>query len=510
MKNKLLYTALVSLVVALGGFLLGFDAGVVSGANPLYRDYFGLNDWALGWSVGCLTFGAMMGNAVAGVLADRFGRKPVLSVAAVFYTVSAVTSALATDFTFFIVARMLGGVAVGLALLIAPIYIAEISPAKLRGRFVSINQLNIVIGFSFVFFSNYYVLMLAESGSLEFINKPNAWRWMLCLETVPAALYFVLLFFVPRSPRWLAQQGREDEALNVLLKVSEPEEAACSLESIKEHIRSESGDRPRFRELLSSRMRFIMFIGLGVGFFQQITGINAIFFYAPTIFEKTGISQGDAFLQTVIIGLVNLGFTFVAIAFIDRFGRKPLLLVGTAAMAICLLANAWAFHSATYELSTEAISALPVEAATALMPLAGESFGTQFTLVEAIESVGAGSYASDLVNQSMVINAKLVLFAIIGFIAAFAFSIGPVMWAMFSEIFPNRLRGLAISVAGFFNAGVSFVTQQMFPWELSNLGPAVTFLIFGSFAVLAFFFTLKFVPETKGKSLEELEEILVK
>jgi MFS family permease len=257
-------------------------------------------------------------------------------------------------------------------------------------------------------------------------------------------------------------------------------------------------------------MRFIMFIGLGVGFFQQITGINAIFFYAPTIFEKTGISQGDAFLQTVIIGLVNLGFTFVAIAFIDRFGRKPLLLVGTAAMAICLLANAWAFHSATYELSTEAISALPAEATVALMPLTGESFDTQFALMDAIESVGAGEHGSDLVNKSMVINAKLVLFAIIGFIAAFAFSIGPVMWAMFSEIFPNRLRGLAISVAGFFNAGVSFVTQQMFPWELSNLGPAVTFLIFGSFAVLAFFFTLKFVPETKGKSLEELEEILVK
>jgi sugar porter (SP) family MFS transporter len=514
MKNKLLYTGMVSLVVALGGFLLGFDAGVVSGAVPFYKDYFGLNDWAIGWSVGCLTFGGMFGNLIAGWLADRLGRKPVLSLAALCYTVSAITSALATDFTFFIAARMLGGVAVGLALLIAPVYIAEIAPSKLRGRFVSFNQLNIVIGFSVVFFSNYYVLKLAESDSFTILNEPNCWRWMLGLEAVPAALYFILLFFVPRSPRWLMQRDRRDEALAVLNKVEGEEEANQSIAEIQEHI--EKGERSgaslwtRLAELFSKRMRFILFIGLGLAFFQQITGINAIFFYAPIIFEKTGASLNDALLQQIIIGLVNLGFTIVAIYYIDRLGRRPLLLIGTAAMAVCLFTNAWAFHSATYQLSSEAIAEMPADVSEALKPMLGTTYKTQSGFEAALDAAGAAEHTDALVKQSLNISALLVLLAILGYIAAFAVSIGPVMWAMFSEIFPNHLRGVAISLAGLFNSLVSYSVQQVFPWELSTLGPAGTFLIFGVFATLAFVFTIKFIPETKGKTLEELEGILIK
>lgn len=510
MKSKLLYTALVSLVVALGGFLMGFDAGVVSGANPFYKEYFGLNDWALGWSVGCLTFGAMLGNALAGPLANRFGRKPVLSMAALFYSLSAISSALATDFSFFIAARMLGGVAVGLALLIAPVYIAEIAPAKLRGRFVSFNQLNIVIGFSAVFFSNYFILTLADSNAFGFIGKPNCWRWMLGAETVPALLYFFLLFLVPRSPRWLAQHGREKEALAVLNKVASPEEAVDSLHAIKTHIAGDRQSKPRFAELFSRHMRFIILIALGLGFFQQITGINAIFFYAPTIFEKTGITQESAFLQTIVIGLVNLGFTVVAIYTIDRFGRKPLLLVGTAAMAACLFTNAWAFHSATYVLTNEAVREMPREAGEALLPMVGKPYHSQSEFTAALTEAGAADHSADLISPSMIINARLVLFSIMGYIAAFAISLGPVMWAMFSEIFPNRLRGLAISVAGLFNSLVSYAVQQVFPRELSVLGPAGTFLIFAIFATLAFIFTVRFIPETRGRTLEELEDVLVK
>ena len=576
---------------------MGFDAGVVSGANPFYKDFFFLSDWALGWSVGCLTFGAMLGNAVAGPLADRFGRKPVLMVAALFYSLSAVSSALATDFSLFIVARRLGGVAVGLALLIAPVYIAEISAAKLRGRFVSFNQLNIVIGFSAVFFSNYYILKAADSGGTDWIDKLNCWRWMLGAETLPAVLYFVFLFFVPRSPRWLAKRGRYDEALVVLKKFVSLEEATESLEEIKQHLAAEIDTKPSLAELFSRRMSFIMFIALGLGFFQQITGINAIFFYAPTIFEKTGIRQENAFLQTIIIGLVNLGFTVLAIYFIDRFGRRPLLLVGTAVMAICLLTTAWAFQTATYQLTKESLkklsSEMPVEVVDALAPMVGKSFGSEAAFVSEatkmagpkvlgttdfetqipanlnsvvneldpaafansasfeaeitrkvgqqpfvetfpvsgknalralkkqsfgsraelmqavnnhLDHVALDGYTSTLTSKGLIIRAELVLAAIIGYIAAFAISLGPVMWAMFSEIFPNRLRGLAISVAGFFNSLVSYGVQQVFPWELSSLGPAGTFLIFGLFAALAFFFTAKFIPETKGRSLEQLEE----
>lgn len=601
MNARLFYTGLISLVVALGGFLMGFDAGVVSGANPFYKEYFFLSDWMLGWSVGCLTFGAMAGNAIAGPLADRFGRKPVLILAAFCYSVSAVSSALATDFAFFIFARMLGGVAVGLALLIAPVYIAEISPARLRGRFVSFNQLNIVIGFSAVFFSNYYILKLAESEPAGLVDKANCWRWMLGAETVPAVVYFLCLFLVPRSPRWLAQRGRHDEALAVLEKVAGPEEAARSLADIKAHL-EEGGDRKAsLAELFSRRMSLIMIIALGLGFFQQITGINAIFFYAPTIFEKTGIPQENAFLQTTIIGLVNLGFTVVAIYLIDRFGRKPLLLLGTSAMAACLFATAWAFHAATYQLTGELLDGLdgtmPEEVVEALRPLEGASFESEAAfrseiegrlapvvlgrsdfaselpeeLIAAVGRLGDGDFASasafekamvaavgpqvfleqfpvsgknamrtlkdesfdgraqfmeavdrfvdktaldgysgSLVGKGLIISARLVFIAIIGYIAAFAISLGPVMWAMFSEIFPTRLRGVAISVAGFFNSLVSYVVQQVFPWELSTLGAAGTFLIFASFATLAFVFTLAFIPETKGKSLEELEAELVR
>ncbi len=364
---------------------MGFDAGVVSGANPFYKEYFFLSDWALGWSVGCLTFGAMLGNAIAGPLADRFGRKPVLLIAALFYSVSAIFSAMASDFNFFIVARMLGGVAVGLALLIAPIYIAEIAPPKLRGRFVSFNQLNIVIGFSAVFFSNYYFLKMAESDAFEFINKSNCWRWMLGAEALPAILYFLLLFLVPRSPRWLAQHGRYDESLEVLGRVLEPEEAAKSLGEIKENIASDEGKRRSVAELFARRMSYIMFIALGLGFFQQITGINAIFFYAPTIFEKTGIPQANAFLQTIIIGLVNLGFTVIAIVLIDRTGRKTLLMLGTTVMAICLLTTAWAFHSATFQLTAaypeELNEEFSAETIQSLAPLTEESFDNEKTFV---------------------------------------------------------------------------------------------------------------------------------
>jgi len=508
--NKLFYTGLVSLVVALGGFLLGFDAGVVSGANPFYKEYFGLNDWSLGWSVGCLTFGSMLGNVIAGPLSDRFGRKPILTVAAVFYTVSALSSAFATDFSLFIVARMLGGVAVGLALLIAPVYIAEIAPAKSRGRFVSFNQLNIVVGFSAVFFSNYFILQFAENGTWDLLNKPNCWRWMLGVEAIPAFAYFILLFFVPESPRWLAQKAREREALQVLSKVMDEKQATDELENIKNNIASDQRSKPRFSELFGVKIRFVMFIGLALGFFQQATGINAIFFYAPTIFEKTGISQNDAFLQTIVIGLVNLGFTILAIYLIDRLGRKPLLLIGSAMMAACLFTNAWCFHSATYIVNADSLVDLPMSVQDELSPLIGESFDSQSDLKSTLLSSGADDYLDEIINGSMVINARFVLFSIIGYIAAFAISLGPVMWAMFSEIFPNRLRGLAISCVGFFNSIVSYSVQQIFPWELSTLGPVLTFLIFGIFASLTFIFTLRFIPETKGKTLEALESILAR
>ncbi len=434
--------AFVALTVALGGFLLGFDATVISGVVPFIRDYFSLTgtggDLKLGFAVSSLGWGAMAGNAVAGALSDRFGRRRVLLGTALLFMMSSLLAASATTFVSFVAARIVGGLAVGGAILIAPVYIAEIAPANQRGSLVSLNQLMIVIGISASFFSNYFLL-----GSGE-----HNWRWMLGVQTIPAMLYFTLLWFVPESPRWLLLKGRDEAAMQVLTRVAGEQQAQENLQQIRQSLAAMSVSRG-FRGLLDPRVRLIMLIALGLAFFQQITGINAIFYYLPTIFAQAGGGVNDAFRQAVLVGLVNVGMTFVAIWLIDKLGRKPLLLIGVAGMALSLFTIAWAFNQGSY-------------------------------------------------------NAKLVLVAIVGFVASFAISLGPVMWVVLSEIFPNEQRAAAISVAGFWNSLVSATVTLIFPWELSTLGSAGTFLVYALFASAAWLFVLMFVPETKGRTLEEL------
>jgi SP family arabinose:H+ symporter-like MFS transporter len=446
MKPGKLNIVFVALAVAIGGFLLGFDSAVISGVSPFIRDYFGLTgtggDLKLGWAVSSLGWGAMAGNLIAGGLSDRFGRRRVLLGTAVLFVCSSLLAAFATTIGTFVGARLLGGLAVGGAILIAPVYIAEIAPAAKRGSLVSLNQLMIVIGISAAFFSNYFLLGLGD----------NNWRWMLGVQTIPAALYFALLLFVPESPRWLLLRGRESQALQVLSSVTGEAQARENLVAMRQSLASKPASRG-FRGLLDRRMRFIMLVGLGLAFFQQITGINAVFYYLPTIFAQAGGGVDDAFRQAVLVGLVNLGMTFVAIWLVDRLGRKPLLIAGVAGMALSLLVIAWAFS-----------------------------------------------------QPSM--NATLVLVAIIGFVASFAISLGPIMWVLLSEIFPTEQRAAAIAVAGFWNSLISASVTFIFPWELSTFGPAGTFLAYGLFACGALAFVLLFVPETKGRTLEQLESDL--
>jgi len=300
-------------------------------------------------------------------------------------------------------------------------------------------------------------------------------------------------------------------------KVGGKEYAEKSLQMIRDHLNIVQ-EKVRLSSLFSHKMSYIMFIAFAIAFFQQITGINAIFYYAPTIFEKTGGGQESAFIQAIVIGLVNLGFTFVAIWLIDKLGRKPLLLIGTIVMAIALFINAWAFGSAGYRFDqnafTEMQEEIPVEVIASLRVLENKTYDSKEVLLTEIESIlepeNYQAYHDQIVNKTFDIKAMLVLFAIILYIAAFAISLGPVMWALLSEIFPNQLRGLAISVVGLFNSLVSFTVTLVFPWELSNLGTSATFLIYGIFAALAFIFVIRYIPETKGKSLEELESILLK
>lgn len=506
------YMISVALIVALGGFLLGFDATVISGTVPFIKKYFDLSgtsgDLKLGWAVSCLGWGALGGNAVAGFLSDRFGRKKVLIVTAVLFAVSALLSALAANFSIFVVSRLIAGVAVGAAILIAPVYIAEISPSKQRGSLVSFNQLMIVIGISASFFSNYFLLNLGD----------NNWRWMLGVEAIPAVIYFLLLFAVPESPRWLFGKGQTGRAKEILTKACGVEQAEEELRNIEQSFAAKTSGGS-LSALVSRRMRFVMFIALAIAFFQQITGINAIFYYLPTIFVQAGGGVNAAFKQAVLVGLVNLGMTFVAIRWIDRLGRKPLLVIGAAGMAASLLTCSWAFHDSNYQFTEKSYALLesakvPGDLITELKVSEKKVSKTDKEFAAALVSQFGEErikpHQEALVTAGLNIRASLVLYAIIGFVASFAISLGPVMWVLLSEIFPNQYRGAAISLVGFWNSVVSATVTMIFPWELSTFGSAGTFLGYGLMAAGALVFVLIWIPETKGKTLEELEATLLR
>lgn len=498
------YTLFISFIVALGGFLLGFDSAVISGAISGIRTYFEMSDWELGFSVGCVIFGAMAGNIVAGPMSDKFGRKKVLLVTAMLFTISAIWSATATNYITFVIARIIGGVGIGGAILIAPIYIAEIAPPKLRGSLVSLNQLNIVVGISVAYFSNYFLKDL----------EGESWRWMLGVEVIPAFIYFVALFTVPRSPRWLIQRlNLVEVARKILIKIGGKGYADVTIEEIQRGI-AKKEKAGTFRDLFSNRMATIMIIAFGIAFFQQITGINAIFYYAPTIFEQAGGSTDSSFLQAIVVGLTNLVFTLVAIRLIDKLGRKPLLIIGTAAMTIALTMATMAFNNATYEINEETLVSIEnEEIRTAITELSGNTYYSQKEIFAAVAPIlnkdQLFSFKRNEVKGFISINATLVLVAILLYVAAFAISLGPVMWTLLSEIFPGNIKGIAISVVGFFNSLVSYTVTQFFPWELTNLGPTWTFAIYAIMAALSLLFVMKFVIETKGKSLEEVEELLI-
>ena len=514
------FTLRTALIVALGGFLMGFDASVISGVVGFIELEFSLSKLELGWSVASLALAATFAMMVAGPLSDRFGRKPILRVAAALFAVSAVASALATSFSVLVLARIIGGIGVGAALIIAPMYIAEVSPAEKRGRMVSLNQLNIVIGISVAFFSNYLILRLGQSQSdwaqaLRF-GEWN-WRWMLGLEAVPAVLYFFCLYLVPESPRWLIMKGRNEEALRAMEQSSGTEQARADIEVIVASLKTDSADetdKTRLATVFSKPMRLVLTIGLTVAVLQQITGINLVFFYAPMIFEQSGIGTDAAFMQAILVGLTNLAFTLVAMALIDRVGRKPLLIFGVSGIACCMLLLSWGFSTATYMLSPDLIAELPAAIERApLMQIQDITFYSDIeykaALIEAVGGDQFRQFESQLIAAAITINALLILVGILGFVACFAVSIGPVMWVLFAELFPNRVRGLTISIVGLVNSGVSFLVQLLFPWQLAQLGNATTFLIYGVFAIIGLLIVARLLPETRGMSLEQLEKTLV-
>jgi MFS family permease len=445
----------------------------------------------------------------------RFGRKSILSVVAVLYMISAVSSALSPSYAFLVMSRMVGGLAFGASLVLAPMYIAEISPARQRGRLVSIQQLNIVLGFSTAYFSNYF--LVSNLAEWPFLTELTVWRWMFFVEFVPATVFLLLLRRIPSSPRWLFLAGRVQEAFAALKRLYGEEQGGAILKEISQLVeKSHKAGRGRYRDLLQPLVRPVFILALVLGVLQQATGVNAIFFYAPTIFERAGMGVDASFAQAVLVGIINVVGTIVAISLIDRMGRRPLLLVGLFGVLISMGITSYGFNQATYVLGQESVSTFEAELNASemarLTDLIGASFVSETAFRDAVaEAIGEETYDGlqiEILKAAITMPVRLILFGILGFVASFAISLGPVTWVILSEVFPQSVRAIGISVVGFVNSLVSWFVQFVFPLELDLLGSAGTFLIYGLFGLLGLVYLFLCLPETKGQSLEEIQDMM--
>ncbi|MGL6259464.1 sugar porter family MFS transporter [Vibrio sp. WXL103] len=502
-----------ALIVAFGGFVFGLDAAIISGTVRYISVEFGLTDLQIGTVVSAPSLGAIIALLFAGKIADAYGRKNTLLLIAALYVVSALGSALAPNFEVLVAARFLGGLAFS-SLSLASMYIGEVAPSRLRGKLVSANQFNIVIGLSGAYFINYYLVVNA-TDSIYLLSSAGIWRTMLGSELIPAFVWLGLLCTVPESPRWLIAKGREDEAKAVLKNLNKEEEVTPLFNEIKSSL--QTTDALSFgnqvKTLLTNKYRTALIIGVAIAIIQGATGMNAILFYAPTVFEQVGFSGDIAFQQSLYIGLTSIVFTLVAIAFIDKLGRRPLLLIGLACALVSHLTCWYGFNSAQFVLTEADLVTLSASLdVSVLEPMKGITYLTDVEFKEALAAIYPLSeyrlHEGLIIETAISVNPYLVLFGILGFIAAFHISIGPIMWVLFSEIFPNSIRSAAIPTAAIVTSITSYFIQQFFPWQLANLGAANTFLIYAAFSGIGLLLIMKLLPETKDKSIEEIEELL--
>lgn len=453
-QGSLFYLLLACLVAALGGLLFGFDTAVISGAIDQLEIQFALSTWMKGWIVSSALIGCLLGSAIAGTLSDRFGRKKILLLAAVLFTVCALGSAIPREPWHLAVARLIGGTGIGIASMLSPLYIAEISPARRRGGLISMYQLAITLGILLAYFSNYGLTEMARlypefygSGIWRVMFVDELWRGMLLAGLVPAIVLFGLLLFVPESPRWLTKQGRSAEALEILTRVNGPAVAQRELAEIEETVAQESGS---IDQLFHRGMRLALAIGILLPFLSQISGVNVIIYYGPTVLKTAGLGESAALSWQILLGAVGSIATLAAILTIDKLGRKPLLLSGIAGVGLMLAASG------------------------ALM-------------------------AHGNVPPRLLVT----VFAI--YLACFNFSYGSVCWVVVSEIFPTAIRGRAMSISIFSLWTGCTLVAQTFPSLLEAIGPTYTFWLYGLTTPVAFLFVLFLVPETKGRSLEQIE-----
>ena len=443
----------------MGGLLFGWDWVVIGGAKPFFQRYFQLTSEAqIGWANSCALVGCLAGALMAGALSDRFGRKRLLLVAALLFAVTSMGNALAQSFTVFIAWRIFGGVAIGLASNLSPMYIAEVAPADIRGKLVAINQLTIVIGILLAQTINWYLVRdLPVGASDEFIRTSwfgqQGWRWMFGLTAGPSLLFLAGVLLVPESPRWLAQKGFTDRARAVLNKIGGISYADAAMTDMKSSLAGDESGRVRFSDLLEPKMRRVLVLGVTLAVFQQWCGINVIFNYAEEIFRAAGYDISTVLKNIAWTGSVNLAFTFVALGVVDRGGRRPLMLFGSAALAVIYLAMGCCYRAG--------VQGLPM------------------------------------------------LLLVLAAIGCYAMSLAPVTWVVISEIFPNRIRGAAMAVAVSALWIACFILTYTFPILNATLGSAGTFWLYAAICVAGFVFIKLKLPETKGKSLEQIEREFV-
>lgn len=452
-KNPL-YLVSLAFIASLGGFLFGYDTAVISGTLLFVRNQFGLHAGLEGWYVGSALIGSMIGVGFAGWLSDEYGRKMTLLLSGSLFSISAIGCAVASGFSDLTIYRLIGGLGVGIASMLSPLYISEISPPKIRGRLVALYQLSITFGILCSYLINAWLLQASStpgfehSGILGLIFKEEVWRAMLGMETIPALSFFMLIFFIPKSPRWLVVKGDNEKAMVILSKFVGEEEASIEMKEIREAVALEKGS---WRMILEPGIKLAVLIGVALALLQQYTGIDSIIYYGPRVMEKAGFGIGEALGGQVFIGVINVVFTLLAVWKIDQFGRKPILIGGTLGMFISLIA-----------------------------------IGLLFAMGKA--------------------EGFLLISFIMVFIACFAFSLGPVVWVLLSEIYPTKIRGRAMSVATM-AAWIGMTTIGfVIPVLLDSIGPAFTYWIFALFCLPTIYIGWKLVPETKGKTLEEIEK----
>ncbi|MBY6188941.1 MFS transporter [Microbulbifer agarilyticus] len=507
-------------IVAFGGFIFGLDAALISGTVRFITAEFTLSDLQVGTVVSAPGFGVIFALLVTGRICDAWGRKTALLIIAALYLLSAIGSVLAPNFEMLVAARFLGGLAFT-SLSLASMYIGEIAPANMRGKLVSMNQITTVVGLSAAYFANYLILQASNADAAWVTTlgiDQYTWRWMLGVEVVPALIWLLMLLIIPESPRWLVLKGRLNEARAVMGKLMPAGHIEPQIQEIQESAAAApSGSfRQQVAEIFKPRLRTAFWVGLVIAVAQPITGINAIMFYAPTVFEQVGIGTDAAFLQAVVVGVVSVMFTILALLLIDRLGRRPLVLFGLAWGGASLFLCSWAFNQASYELTAASLLALADANidVSAMQALVGTVFETDVAFKQAMyQALGEATARANeglLIQQAIQIDATLVLAGIMCFIASFNLSIGPVMWVLFSEIFPTHVRGVAIPFFALIVSTVSYFVQQFFPWQLNNMGAAEIFLFYAACITVSLALLFRLLPETKNKSIEEIEATMVR